>query len=265
MFTAGSLTSARVLTGSRHHRIVRSRQCLPEPPSPTGPAIGSPWLPAHAGLGVAVFDLDRTLLRGSSLSLYGRELVRRGVVPRSTVARHLLLELAFERRGLRGDRIHRLVETLLSEARGELAEPLIEIAREMGPTLLSNVRHAARFLLDQHLASGDFCVVVSASPQELVDAATAQLGAHRAVGTRLDVVDGVLTGRIDGPFCYGTGKLEALERQVGRVDLSSATAYADSGSDVPLLSRCGRPVAINPDADLRRWARQAGWPILRLD
>ena len=68
------------------------------------------------------------------------------------------------------------------------------------------------------------------------------------MGTRLDVVDGVLTGRIDGPFCYGTGKLEALERQVGRIDLSSATAYADSGSDVPLLSRCGQPVAINPES-----------------
>jgi HAD superfamily hydrolase (TIGR01490 family) len=245
--------------------IVRTRQRQPDRSSPSGPAAGSPWLPAHVGLGVAVFDLDRTLLRGSSLSLYGRELVRRGIVPRSTVAKHALLELAFQRRGLRDDRIHRLVAQFLAEARGELAQPLVEAARSMGPTLLGNVRHAARFLLDHHLAIGDFCVVVSASPHELVDAVTTQLEAHRAVGTRLDVIDGVLTGRLDGPFCYGTGKLEALEREVGRIDLSTATAYADSGSDVPLLSRCGQPVAINPDAELRRWAQGAGWPILRLD
>lgn len=243
---------------------MRTRE-RPGTPSPTGSAVGSPWAPAHIGHGVAVFDLDRTLLRGSSLSLYGRELVRRGVVPRSSVARHALVELSFQRRGLRSPRIHRLVDTLLAEARGEQAAPLIEIAREMGAALLADVRPAAQFLLRQHLDAGDFCVVLSASPVELVEAVATELGAHRAVGTRLDVVDGVLTGRIDGPFCYGTGKLEALEREVGRIDLACATAYADSGSDIPLLSRCGQAIAINPDAELRRGARENGWPVLHLD
>jgi phosphoserine phosphatase len=107
--------------------------------------------------------------------------------------------------------------------------------------------------------------VLSASPQELVEAVTSELGALRAVGTRIEVVDGVLTGRLDGPFCYGVGKLEALEREVGRVDLSCAAAYADSGSDIPLLDRCRTAVAINPDRELRRWARREGWPILHLD
>ena len=88
------------------------------PPSPSGATSGSPWTPAHSGHGVAVFDLDRTLIRGSSLSLYGRELVRRGLVPRTTVARHALLELAFQRRGVGAARIDRLVSTLLAAADG---------------------------------------------------------------------------------------------------------------------------------------------------
>jgi HAD superfamily hydrolase (TIGR01490 family) len=227
--------------------------------------VGSPWSPAHVGHGVAIFDLDRTLLRGSSLALYGHELVRRGVLPRSKLARHALLELVFQRRGLRTDRIQHLVDALLAQARGEPAEPLLSVAREMGPILSRGVRPAARFLLQRHLDAGDFCIVLSASPVELVDAVTAELGAHRGVGTRIDVVDGVLTGRLDGPFCYGTGKLEALEREVGRIDLTTAVAYADSASDVPLLDRCGQAVAINPDAELRRWARRHGWAVLHLD
>ena len=115
----------------------------------------------------------------------------------------------------------------------------------------------------RHLDSGDFCIVLSASPHELVESVAVALGAHRAVGTRIDIVDGVLTGRLDGPFCYGAGKLEALEREVGRIDLHTATAYADSGSDLPLLERCGTAVAVNPDKELRRWASHAGWPIVQ--
>lgn len=220
-------------------------------------------MPAHIGHGIAVFDLDRTLIRGSSLSAYGRELVRRGLVPRSTVARHALLELAFQRRGAGAARIDALVGTLLDEAAGRVAEPFLEIARGMGPALAAEVPAAARFFLRRHVDAGDFCVILSASPQELVEAVTVALGAHRAVGTRIEVTDGVLTGRLDGPFCYGTGKLEALERQVGRIDLSTATAYADSGSDLPLLDQCGTAVAVNPDAELRRRAARRGWPIVR--
>jgi HAD superfamily hydrolase (TIGR01490 family) len=210
-----------------------------------------------------VFDLDRTLIKGSSLSAYGRELVRRRLVPRSAVARHALLELSFQRRGVGAARIDHLVRTLLDEAAGRPAEPFLEIARAMGPALAGEVPAAARFLLRRHLDAGDFCIVLSASPHELVEAVTTALGAHRAVGTRLEVVDGVLTGRLDGPFCYGTGKLEALEREIGRIDLATATAYADSGSDLPLLEHCGIAVAVNPDAELRRWAIREGWPVVR--
>ena len=135
----------------------------------------------------------------------------------------------------------------------------------MGGALAAEVSPAARFLLQRHLDAGDFCIVLSASPHELVEAVTTALGAHRAVGTRIEVVDGVLTGRLDGPFCYGAGKLEALEREVGRIDLATATAYADSGSDLPLLERCGTAVAVNPDKELRRWARSKSWPIVHLD
>ena len=221
------------------------------------------WSPAHYGHGVAVFDLDRTLIPGSSLAMFGRELLRRGLVSRRTVARHAALEALFRRRGLGGARIDRLVHDLLELSSGVDAEPLLAAATAMGPGLAAQVHPTARFLVEHHLRAGDFCIIVSASPHELVEAVAGALGAHRAVGTRVGVRDGVLTGRLDGPFCYGTGKLEALDREVGRLDLSTATGYADSGSDLPLLEQCGTAVAVNPDTELRRWARTKGWPVVR--
>ena len=77
-------------------------------------------------------------------------------------------------------------------------------------------------------------------------------------------MDGRFTGRLDGPFCYGAGKLERLTAALGPVDLAAAYAYADSGSDVPLLEACGNPVAVRPDRRLRAVALSHGWPIIRL-
>lgn len=47
------------------------------------------------------------------------------------------------------------------------------------------------------------------------------------------------------------------------MELASAAAYADSASDLPLLSSCGHPVAVNPDRRLWKAAQAAGWPVLR--
>jgi hypothetical protein len=41
-----------------------------------------------------------------------------------------------------------------------------------------------------------------------------------------------------------------------------STAYSDSHTDLPFLEVVGNPVVVNPDRDLRRIARERGWPIL---
>ena len=213
---------------------------------------------------MAIFDLDRTLLPGSSLVELGRALTDRGIIDRSTVARHAVSAALFARRGLADSRIDRLRRSVLAAAADRDHEQLAAVAREVGPAIAAGAYPAARWLLGRHVAAGDVCVVLSASPQELVEVVGAALGAHRAVGTRAEVVGGRLTGRLDGPFCHGAGKLDRLGTELGPVDLATATAYADSGSDLPLLEACGQPVAVNPDRRLRDAASSAGWPVLRL-
>jgi phosphoserine phosphatase len=72
------------------------------------------------------------------------------------------------------------------------------------------------------------------------------------------------TGELDGPFCYGPGKVEAileLARWEG-LDLKQCYAYSDSASDLPMLGAVGHPVAVNPDGRLERHARRHGWPVV---
>lgn len=218
--------------------------------------------PLVANRRAAIFDLDRTLLPGSSLVPFGRALVRDGLLASSTLARFAGQELLFRRRGLSESGADRLRERLLALAAGVAQEPLAAVAETVGAELADLVPPAARRLVGQHLELGDYCVVLSSSPQELVERIAAHLGVQRGVGTRTEVVDGRMTGRLDGPFCHSDGKLARLRDEVGMINLRRAFAYSDAGSDLPLLSACGYPVAVNPDRKLRSAARAAGWPII---
>jgi HAD superfamily hydrolase (TIGR01490 family) len=220
---------------------------------------------AHAfHSGVAIFDLDRTLIPGSSLIVLARELVRRGVVQRSQLLRHAGRSILFTKRGLGDAAIDHVRARALTALAGRATAELVPVARDVGRQLASDVYGGARRLLELHQMAGDFCVLLSASPQELVEAVANALGTHRAVGTCAEVDNGCYTGRLDGAFCYGVGKLTRLRAELGDVDLASAHAYSDSASDVPLLTACGSPVAVNPDRRLRAAARANGWPIIEL-
>jgi phosphoserine phosphatase len=140
---------------------------------------------------------------------------------------------------------------------------LLEAAMSAGDMVADSLYPAARRLVGRHVEAGHFCVILSAAPQELVSVVSTRLGAQLAVGSRAGVRDGRLTGQMDGPFCYGEGKLVRLATELGAVDFDRSYAYADSLSDLPLLAACGRPVAVNPDRGLRRIAQHGGWPILQ--
>ena len=62
---------------------------------------------------------------------------------------------------------------------------------------------------------------------------------------------------------HGPAKAEAIRALADRegLDLTRCSAYSDSVNDLPMLSLVGHPVAVNPDAQLRRHARANGWVI----
>src|SRR5205085_3453188 len=70
-----------------------------------------------------------------------------------------------------------------------------------------------------------------------------------------------------GPFTYREGKAEAIREVAVRegYDLAESFAYSDSESDLPMLRSVGHPVAVNPDAELLRVAREEGWQVMTFD
>lgn len=211
----------------------------------------------------AVFDLDRTLLPGSSLVALARVMARNGMLSGQQLVTGLAMDRVFRRRGSNDEDVDRLRATALRQVAGLDVAVLGRLVDEVGRRLSAQVLPGPRMLLQRHRDAGDFVVILSASPQELVEAVAVRLGAQRAVGTRAGIEGARYTGELDGPFCYGAGKLERLEQDLGPGALDGATAYADSLSDLPVLEACSEPVAVNPDRALHRIAKARSWPVVR--
>jgi HAD superfamily hydrolase (TIGR01490 family) len=214
----------------------------------------------------AVFDLDNTLVRGSSLFHFARFLVRRRVIG----ARHVARFAIAQRRYLNGSgeseaATTRAVDRALGLVRGFSHAAMVELSEEF--VAQRQPRHTvAGVLLEvmKQQARGVPCFIATASPQELADAYARRLHMAGAFGTVSEVVDGRYSGRLAGPVCHGPAKVRRVRAGLAErgLDLSHAIAYTDSVNDLPLLAAVGRPVAVNPDLDLIEIAERNAWAVI---
>ncbi|MDW3213885.1 MAG: HAD-IB family hydrolase [Ilumatobacteraceae bacterium] len=218
-----------------------------------------------SGPSAAFFDLDRTLIAGSSAFALAIAARSTGMMPTRELLRDAVSAATFKMRGDHDTGASDAArDRILGFVRGHRQDDLLALNEQVLPVLLGKIRPEARRLVDIHRHAGRSTYIVSAAPKEIVEPLAVSLGMTGGIGTVGEVVDGVYTGRLDGPFCYGTGKVDAivaLARWDG-LDLTQCYAYSDSASDLPMLSAVGHPVAVNPDNKLERHAREHGWPVV---
>ncbi len=217
------------------------------------------------GNAAAFFDLDRTLISGSSAFTFGIAAWRAEMMTTGQFVKDGLAAIGFKVFGdLGGDAAEQVRERILGAVKGTDEDVLLSLNETILPKLLERVRPESKELIEKHRRRGHATYIVSASPRELVEPLAKALGMTDGIGTRSQVVDGSYTGELDGPFCYGTGKVDAiseLARWEG-FDLQQCYAYSDSISDLPMLEAVGHPVAVNPDSKLERIARRHSWPVV---
>jgi HAD superfamily hydrolase (TIGR01490 family) len=232
---------------------------------PAAPAdIGAPSPYRNRDRAAAFFDLDRTLISGASAFAFGVAAWRGKLVPTREFARDAGKAVAFKIRGASDAQADAARHRLLAAVTGIRQADLVALNGQIIPKLLDEVRPEAKGLLELHRNAGRDTYIVSASPQEMVEPLATSLGMTGGIGTVAEVQDGVYTGTLARPFCYGRGKVDAIQEiaEWEGYDLGRCYAYSDSASDLPMLEAVGHPVAVNPDAALERVAHQRGWPIV---
>lgn len=234
------------------------------PGSKSSKAAGKPAKPAK--IEAAFFDVDNTLVRGSTSILFGKVAFTGGAIKRRDIWRFGMEQLIFIRRGEKNRRLANLQDRALSLTKGHSAQELLDIMdevyeKEIRPRLWPETCQA----LKDHLAAGREVWLITAAPREMGELIARKMGATGALGTIVGIENGVLTGELVGDPLHGEAKRTAakLLAKERRISLKRSWAYSDSHNDLPLLSLVGNAVAVNPDKILRRHAQAAGWQILK--
>ncbi|HEY3529076.1 MAG TPA: phosphoserine phosphatase SerB [Nocardioides sp.] len=180
-----------------------------------------------------VMDVDSTLIQGEVIELLADHSGHRTEVAAVTESA-MRGEIDFEQ-SLR-DRVA-LLEGVPASALDEVYDALV-----LAPGARTLVRILRRLGYRFALVSGGF--------SQITDRLAEDLGIHYARANELEIVDGVLTGRIVGEVVDRAGKASALRyfaEQVG-VPVESVVAIGDGANDLDMLEIAGLGIAYNAKA-----------------
>lgn len=212
----------------------------------------------------ALFDMDRTLVRLDTASLYTRYRRDRGEVTWRDAMQVGYWALQYTLGIIDAPRVAR--QALVS-FRGTQESLLIAACEEwFKGYVLPHVCAAGREAVRRHREQGDVVMIVTGATPYAALPLARELEIEHVACTRLEVdAGGCFTGSYIEPLCYGVGKIDLAMKIAGEVGFSieHSTFYSDSITDLPLLERVAQPIAVNPDGRLRRIARRRGWKIER--
>jgi phosphatidylglycerophosphatase C len=183
---------------------------------------------------IAVFDFDGTL---TTHDTFFRFLCRSRPWPHLTLdlaaTGHLLLLYAA---GLVANDRHKMAlfarqfgDTPVESYRARA----VEFSQHVLPGLLRPVAVAR---MHHHQAQGHKVLIVTASLTDWIQPWAESQGVTTLVGSRAQIRDGRLTGRLEGANCYGAEKLRRLLELFPNRDSYHLSVYGDSDGDRELLA-----------------------------
>lgn len=225
-------------------------------------ATPTPTLPV-----AAFFDVDKTLVNGASLLFLARAARSLGIVKWRDLARFGWKSMSFRKHGERLSVLDEVRDRGMQLLAGQRADRLHALATTVVSTMRPRIWPETHALLRAHLDAGHEVYLITATPDFLAQELAASLGATAGIGSGLEIVDGVFTGRFTAGTMHGAEKGRAAQAIMAERGFAAADcfAYSDSSNDLPLLTVVGTPVVVNPDHGLERHARAEGWRVLTLD
>jgi len=212
---------------------------------------------------IAIFDLDYTLIEGDTEWLWGEFLTEKGIVG-TQFMRDLAIQ--FQLYGAGTLDIRQYQRYLLDPLIHMETDFLVDLQREFSLRIRKLFRSTMLDRLAWHRQRGDLTVLVSATSNILVEPVTDMLNFSHRICTQVEMVHNLPTGELIGIPAYQEGKVQNLAIWLAEngLSLEGSWAYSDSLNDIPLLEKAEHPVAVTPDAALRKYAMLKGWRIMDL-
>lgn len=222
-------------------------------------------MPNPQKIEAAFFDVDNTILRGSSSFLFGKAAFKRKFFSRRDFWNFAWHQARFIARGESAKTMNEIKDRALGLIANHHAKELTDLTDEVYDDYISpKLWPETVRLAQEHISLGREVWLITAAPLEIAEVIAHRLGLTGGLGTIVEQVDGVLTGKLVGKPLHGKAKYKAMKHlaKERNISLKRSYAYSDSHNDLPMLTHVGHPVAVNPDKILKTHAIAAGWKIL---
>lgn len=222
-------------------------------------------MPNPEKIEAAFFDVDNTILRGSSSFLFGKAAFKRKFFSRRDFWNFAWHQARFIARGESAKTMNEIKDRALGLIANHHAKELTDLTDEVYDDYISpKLWPETVRLAQEHISLGREVWLITAAPLEIAEVIAHRLGLTGGLGTIVEQVDGVLTGKLVGKPLHGKAKYKAMKHlaKERNISLKRSYAYSDSHNDLPMLTHVGHPVAVNPDKILKTHALAAGWKIL---
>jgi len=212
---------------------------------------------------LTIFDLDNTLIKGDSSTVWSRFLVREGwISDPDYLAREAMLMADYDRGEMNiADYVALIQAPLIGVPQAEVDGLVARCVRE---EILPRVYPQAWEVIRTLRARGEQMLVISASVSLLVQAVSDELGIDQALGIDVEMANGGYTGVIAGTPSYQHGKVVRLAqwRLAYPQLVGEVTFYTDSINDLPLCLHADRVRLVNPCPQLAAANEEHRWPVL---
>ena len=171
----------------------------------------------------AFFDLDKTLIEGSSAIHFGRAAYRHGLMTRTQLVRDLWANIQFRISGSTDEGTEVLRARILAAIAGTRVRDLERLGHEVLAGVLPRVYPEVLREAYEHQDAGRRVYIVTAASHEMAELMAHVLSFDGGIGTRSEVHEGIYTGKPEGPFTYRDGKAQAIRERAAEegIDLAA--------------------------------------------
>jgi HAD superfamily hydrolase (TIGR01490 family) len=160
----------------------------------------------------------------------------------------------------------KIIGTMVSWVKGASESALKELSSEVfNANILKSVYPEVHSEIKFHQNEGAGIVILSSTILPVCQNLADYLGIDDMICSKLEVVNGIYSGRLVGPPCFGKEKVNRLTEYCNENNINPKDSwyYGDDISDLNILSAVGNPVCVNPDKKLKKAATRRGWKILQ--
>lgn len=210
---------------------------------------------------VAFFDLDKTIIDVNSTRYIALFAQKHNLLSKFDIISGLYYSILYKAGFLSTETLMEIMTRWLKNVEVSRLEQLFN---DLGSYLVeTKIRQKAKKAIDFHRSQGAKTVILSASVKSVCTPVRDYLQIDDVICTKMELNDGIYTGKVSGNYCYGEEKLLRVKDycQQHQFTFENAWYYADSISDLSVLSAVGHPICVTPDRKLEKHARKMGWTV----